>query len=71
MLKNTGKTWSNSNRWRMMTNSAFLISKFLKFYGEESEKELINSNTSSNTKAEATCTVTGSMRHKSKDWAVQ
>lgn len=42
MLKSMGMSWSNSNQGKMMTNSAFLISKFLKFYGEEFGTEPIN-----------------------------
>lgn len=56
----------NSNPKKKMTNSPFLILKFLKFYGEESALKPINSNTYSNIKAEATCTATGSPNKKYK-----
>lgn len=59
MLISMGMILTNSNHQNKMTNSPFLILKFLKFYGEESDLLLDNLNTFSNIKVEVTCTVTG------------
>lgn len=68
-LISLGMILTNSNHQNKMTNSPFLISKFLKFYGEESDLPLVNSNISSNIKVEATCTATGWPNLKSKHLA--
>lgn len=59
MLISMGMILMISNHQNKMTNSPFLISKFLKFYGEESDLPLVNSNIFSNIKVVATCTATG------------
>lgn len=60
----TTTTWRNNRLSMKMRTQAFFISKFLKFYGEEFVKPPINSNTSSNTREKAICTVTGSQNQK-------
>jgi hypothetical protein len=44
MPNNMVMTYSNNNLSKMTTNLAFLISKFLKFYGEEFDKVRNNAN---------------------------
>ncbi len=65
MLISMGMILMISNHQNKMTNSPFLISKFLKFYGEESDLPLVNSNIFSNIKVVATCTATGWLNLKS------
>lgn len=53
------KTQMINRQDKMKKNQVFLISKFLKFYGEEFDKEPINQNILPNTKEKAICTVIG------------